>query len=310
MSLPEWGNSYNALYVPLTSAWQCALVPARDVEEPGSWWRLTYDQRQQKRKEMEKQIEDDRGAFLRLFRVIIHKRNAPASSDFREYAAFIRNTLRASIWSPPVDGDGVVRVLGDAVRDGQLIPVINRRWRGSQRVSRRYAPQSWPKRAPDPKPIIYGVRDGQFVPLNADGSFVDYAAYMPVAARAAAIASSAAGSASSSAHGAGLLGMAEAAAGNLLDDDSEEDFSSDASNDSTQPGDAQPFEYSDDSTGRDVTDLAARGVSEAEEAECDSIYDAEMTACQAANAMFRDPRSYALCSQRAFQNYQACRGYS
>ncbi len=27
MSLPEWGSSYNALYVPIKGGWQCALVP-------------------------------------------------------------------------------------------------------------------------------------------------------------------------------------------------------------------------------------------------------------------------------------------
>ncbi|WP_322053588.1 hypothetical protein [Paraburkholderia bannensis] len=37
--------------------------------------------------------------------------------------------------------------------------------------------------------------------------------------------------------------------------------------------------------------------------------DAEMMACSLAGAMYRDPRTFALCKQRAFQNYQACRGY-
>ncbi|MFD1558056.1 hypothetical protein ACFSHT_20905 [Paraburkholderia silviterrae] len=75
-------------------------------------------------------------------------------------------------------------------------------------------------------------------------------------------------------------------------------------------GDAQPFEYRPAKLSDDATELAARGLTGTEEAECDAIYDAEMIACSAAAAMYRDPRTYALCKQRAFQNYQACRGYS
>ncbi|MBV8262099.1 MAG: hypothetical protein JO239_14455 [Paraburkholderia sp.] len=37
----------------LTSDWQCSLVPARDVEEPTTWWSLSFDERQKKRKERE-----------------------------------------------------------------------------------------------------------------------------------------------------------------------------------------------------------------------------------------------------------------
>ncbi|NIF78358.1 hypothetical protein F3J20_13335 [Paraburkholderia sp. Cy-641] len=75
-------------------------------------------------------------------------------------------------------------------------------------------------------------------------------------------------------------------------------------------GRAQSFTYQPDAIGEDVQDVAARGVSAAEEAECDAIYHEEMTACSAAGAMYRDPRTYALCAQRAFANYQTCRGYS
>jgi hypothetical protein len=190
MSMPEWGYSYNALRVPLTSDWQCSLVPVRDVGEPTSWWSLSYDERQKKRKERDEQIEQDRRDFDRLFQVSTSRRDARACTDFSTYAAFIREHLRISGLSAPVDGDAVTRILRDAVRDGWLIPAIDRAWRGSRRVARFYAPQSWPKRAPDPKPIVYGVRDGQFIPLNPDGSFVDYTPYAPVKDRVAAAASS------------------------------------------------------------------------------------------------------------------------
>ncbi|MBB3258774.1 hypothetical protein F4827_003643 [Paraburkholderia bannensis] len=163
MSLPEWGYSYNALRVPLTSDWQCSRVPARDVGEPTSWWSLSYDERQQRRKDREKQIEHDRRDFDRLFRVSTSRRAARACGDFSACTAFIREYLLISGLSAPVDGNGVTRILRDAVRDGSIIPAIDRAWRGSRRVSRFYAPQSWPKRAPDPKPTVYGVRDAQFI---------------------------------------------------------------------------------------------------------------------------------------------------
>jgi hypothetical protein len=270
MPLPEWGYSYNALYVPLTSDWQCSLVPARDVGEPTSWWNLSYDERKQKRKDREKQIEQDQRDFDRLFRVSTNRRAARGCSDFSAYAAFIRDHLRISGLSTPVDGDGVTRILRDAVRDGYLVPAIDRAWRGSRRVSRLYAPQSWPKRAPDPKPTVYGVRDGQFIPLNADGSFVDYTPYVPVKDRVAAAASSAASSGS----GFDWPDAVETAAGAVLGGDTDsgeddgggdgvvenEDFISDASDDSTPLGDAQPFDYQPDMPAGDDEQVAARGV--------------------------------------------------
>jgi hypothetical protein len=254
MSLPEWGRSYNALSVPLTTDWQCSLVPTRDVGEPTTWWRLSYDERQQKRKDREKRVEQDQRDFDRLFRVSTSRRDARACTDFSTYAAFIREHLRISGLSAPVDGNDVTRILRDAVRDGWLIPAIDRAWRGSRRVARFYAPQSWPKRAPDPKPIVYGVRDGQFIPLNPDGSFVDYTPYVPVKDRVAAAASTAA----SSGGGFDWLGAVETVAGAALGGDaaSGDDGAFGAGEDSTPLGDAQAFEYQPDVPGGDVDELA------------------------------------------------------
>ncbi|WP_407642209.1 hypothetical protein, partial [Caballeronia catudaia] len=216
MSFPEWGRSYNALWVPLTSDWQCSLVPARDVQDVDRGWKLSYEERQKARKEREEQIEQDQRDFDRLFRVSIDRRAARACSDFSEYAAFIREHLRISGLSAPVDGDDVTRILRDAVRDGQLTPAINRAWRGSRRVARQYAPQSWPKRAPDPKPTVYGFRNGQYLPLDANGSFVDDSPYVSsrVAAKAAASARAVGGSGGGS--GFDWLGAAEGVAGAVL----------------------------------------------------------------------------------------------
>jgi hypothetical protein len=120
MSFPEWGQSYNALHVPLTSDWQCSLVPARDVTEPTSWWGLSYDEREQKRKDRNKQIEQDRRDFDRLFRVSIDRQNARTSDDFHTYVAFIREHLSISGMGTPIDGEDVTRILREAVRDGWL----------------------------------------------------------------------------------------------------------------------------------------------------------------------------------------------
>jgi hypothetical protein len=315
MPLPEWGYSYNALYVPLTSDWQCSLVPARDVQEPTSWWSLSYDERQQKRKDRDKQIEQDQRDFDRLFRVSTSRRTARVCSDFRAYAAFIRDHLRISGLSTPVDGDGVTRILRNAVRDGWLVPAIDRAWRGSRRVTRKYAPQSWPKRAPAPKPIVYGVRNGEFVPLDEYGRYIDNTPYVPVKDRISAAASSAASSS-----GGGSFdwpGAVETAAGAFLGGDTDsdgddagddsavenEDFASDAGDNSTPLGDAQPFEYAQNAVG-DAEQDAGVFLTPAEEAECELGLNADLDECSAYAAM--NPSSWGVCHERAMQRYANC----
>jgi hypothetical protein len=250
MSFPEWGQSYNALHVPLASDWQCSLVPARDVTEPTSWWGLSYDEREQKRKDRNKQIEQDRRDFDRLFRVSIDRQNARTSDDFHTYVAFIREHLSISGMGTPVDGEDVTRILREAVHDGWLVPAIHRAWLGSPRVARPYAPQSWPKRAPDPKPTVYGVRNGQFVPLDANGFFVDRTPYVPVASVSGAARSSG---------GTDWLGVVEAAAGAVLGGSGTlavvDSFAD--GDESTPLGDAQPFDYRPDELSDDTEELAA-----------------------------------------------------
>ena len=313
MPFPEWGQSYNALCVPLTSDWQCSLVPARDVQDVDRGWALSYEERQKKLKEREEQIEQDRRDFDRLFRVAISRHATGACRDFGAYAAFISEHLRISGSSAPVDGDSVTRILRNAVRDGGLIPAIDRAWRGSRRVARSYAPQSWPKRLPDPKPVIYGIRHGQFIPLDADGRFIDRTPYVPVAARVAATASQAAGSSGRADWPGAVETAVGAVPGGASGDDNdsalEDDFNTAAGDVSTPLGDARPFAYSDGAMGGDVADLAARGVSEAEEADCFGQYERDMELCRALGRAMGGSRGLALCEQNAFDNYQQCRGY-
>ncbi|WP_225034092.1 hypothetical protein [Paraburkholderia sp. XV] len=85
-------------------------------------------------------------------------------------------------------------------------------------------------------------------------------------------------------------------------------FAGDASTTFTN---SPPFGYEpDQSEDSSVIDIAARGLSEAEEAECDAMYEARMTYCNALSKMYgNDARTYLACKQQAFQDYQACRGY-
>ena len=132
---------------------------------------------------------------------------------------------------------------------------------------------------------------------------------MPVAARAT-------GNARSSS-GFDWLGAVEGAAGALLggggDDDSEAlegDAFSDGTGDASTPlGDAQTFEYTSDGLSDDVMELAARGASDADEAECFAQYERDMDLCNALGGPMGGARGISLCKQQAFQNYQQCRGY-
>jgi hypothetical protein len=92
MPFPGWGYSYNALCVPLTSDWQCSLVPARDLQDVDRGWTLPYEERQKKRKEREEQIEQDRRDFVRLFRVSVSRHTTRACSDSARMPLLSANT--------------------------------------------------------------------------------------------------------------------------------------------------------------------------------------------------------------------------
>ncbi|WP_241495838.1 hypothetical protein [Paraburkholderia monticola] len=78
---------------------------------------------------------------------------------------------------------------------------------------------------------------------------------------------------------------------------------------STLLSDAQPFELGDSASSGNVSTMAARGVSEAHEAECLAHYERHMAECMAYRSAKGGQRFMAACSQRVFQNYQQCRGY-
>lgn len=260
MAFPEWGRSFNALYVPLSGGfgWQCTLMTRREFHQI-DWfmWRthpygdLSYEERGIKEKEQQRQIAQDRRDFDRLFRARIDPRSAYLSTEFRRYVDFIRHELRVSSWDVPVDGDGITRVLRRAVQDGRLVPAINRKryWWSGQEVYKWYAPQYWPKPGGSFKAKSDEVLDLRAFVSGAGG----------------AIRSGGVGGGES---GFDWLGTAEAVAEAVLDgagpDDSRGDpmlkgFGDTGDSDSLL-SDAQPFEYQPDVPSDDVTQLAARGV--------------------------------------------------
>jgi hypothetical protein len=72
---------------------------------------------------------------------------------------------------------------------------------------------------------------------------------------------------------------------------------------------AQPFQYTPDAISDDVQQIAARGVSEADEAERFAQYERELVECSALGAMTKDPYAYVACKQQAFLSYNQRRGY-
>jgi hypothetical protein len=104
-----------------------------------------------------------------------------------------------------------------------------------------------------------------------------------------------------------LFGIVKVAAGAVPG--SGIDSATDVGDDATPLGDALPFEYGGNVTGDNVFVISARGVSAEDEAECFAQYEQDMMACDMVGAMYRDSRTYLLCKQRAFSNYQTCRGF-
>ncbi|POR55698.1 hypothetical protein B0G62_10192 [Paraburkholderia eburnea] len=280
MSLPEWGNSYNALYVPLKGGWQCALVPARDIEDVDRGWQLSYEERQSVRKAREEQMARDRRDFDQLFRVGIGRKASRISADFSAYAGFVGKHVRGR-WPTPIDGEDITRILREAVRDGLIVPAIDRDWRGSAGVSTRYAPQTWGETyrsgggggvaASTPRAKTFHQSVMESMGLDADGAMAYIEKYNAMVERIDAIqAANAARRAAAALAGNGDdFGVVVAAAGAVLGggDDSNDSgdggtsdddlFSGDSGDDSTPLGDAQPFDYQPDMPDGDAEDLAA-----------------------------------------------------
>ncbi|POR49064.1 hypothetical protein B0G62_11246 [Paraburkholderia eburnea] len=316
MSLPEWGHSYNALYVPLKGGWQCALVPASDIEEVDRGWKLPYEERQ----EREEQIAQDRRDFDRLFRVSISRRAARISGEFIAYASFIGKHVRGR-WPTPIDGEDITRILREAVRGGLIVPAIDRNWSGSTGVSKRYAPQTRHETnrsggggavTGTPRTRTFHESVMESMGLDADGATAYIEKYNAMVARIDAILATNAAkraAALAASWGDDSPGVGQAA-GAVPGDEGNDDLPTDDTGEtSTSLGDAQPFEYHGDSSRSGLIELAVRGVSEEDEAGCFSQYERDLDLCEALGGPMGGERGKAMCKQNAFQNYQQCRGY-
>jgi hypothetical protein len=78
---------------------------------------------------------------------------------------------------------------------------------------------------------------------------------------------------------------------------------------STPLSEAQPYQFKADALRGSGDQLAARGVSEQDEAECHAKYEQDMETCNAGRALYNSPAYFRACAERAFQRYQQCRGY-
>ena len=76
---------------------------------------------------------------------------------------------------------------------------------------------------------------------------------------------------------------------------------------STPLGRAAPFEYFSSAPPDGLMSMAMRS---GRDAQCFADYEQDMEMCNVAKAMYGgDPRTYALCSSRASENYRTCLGY-
>lgn len=287
---------------------------AGEDDWPSTWNARPPDEQEKRRRwndDVRRQLAEDRRTFAGYFRPDLDLRTITGGNALREIQAFVRDFLSLAHWNLPTDNASIKRTLSNAVADGTLIPVINCEYSGLPRVAQPDpAPQYWPVTgggggyAYKPEVLI----GSEFQALQrANGEVPEVGSFAAGGLGATLNPLPDLGAPARADDGFGLLGVVESAADTLLGGDGGGPGNGDGS---TPLGDARPFALGDDNSYGDVTDMAARGVSEAEQAQCDAKYDADMLACSMAGAMYQDARTYALCKQRAFENYQSCRGYS
>lgn len=174
-------SQWNTLEVPLKNGLQCTLVPASQyrhavwsargssidpypLRRPASgwpddrdrWWghssgcnrQAWRDDREREwweRDERERQRDDDRSDFYRYFRPDDDLRTITGKRNLSTVCAFLTEILAFAHWNKPKTNENIRRVLCDLVRDGQLVPYMNREWRQRPRVFRPTpGPERWP----------------------------------------------------------------------------------------------------------------------------------------------------------------------
>ncbi|QGZ59358.1 hypothetical protein [Paraburkholderia acidiphila] len=302
------------------------------------FWSDEHERKRWEHDELERQRDEDRGDFYRYFRPKDDLRTITGQRGLQTIQEYLSDILDFAHWNLPQTNDDVRRVLCDVVRSGRLVPYMDREWTQRPRVFRLTpAPQFRQSASASGggnanRPLTWdewlAFKAAQEGKTAGAGSSLPETLDVPsqVTKAAPGLTQAASSAASTSEGGGGSLGFVESAAGalvgvgegNLDDDDTGSDdgrtfgddlFSANSGADSTPLGDAQPFEYNDDWSGSDATDFAARGVSENDEAECFDQYQRDMDECTAYRSAMGGQRFIDACSQRAFQNYQQCRGY-
>jgi hypothetical protein len=284
-----WWDSYNGISVPFRWPWnwQCFLVSAYDS---------AYAEKQQHFNDDEKRrIQQDIADFLRYYECNLKiDPKGPPCRELKIIRDFVEHQVRSpNFTGTPRTNEEITSALRDAVFHGRVVPHIERNWAGFPRVlDRSYAPQRWPASTPV-RASAYGDRPvGRFAKLDPSARSLDLLEIV----RDGAVAL---GAYSTQDAGNGGASAANGFFSRLEPDD-----------DSTPLGDAQPFEYSENSPLDDAIDIVARqGVSEADENDCFSAYEFDLAQCEFARAIFNDMRTLALCKERAFSKYQTCRGF-
>lgn len=221
------------------------------------------------------------------------------NTDLDAIRAFLRQEMRLAEPSLPKNNDELKRILVDAVNAGDLVAIIEKSALGVTYAFQPISPDAFIE-PPVPYP---GVARSAPPPVSESGFFGRLGAVASGVVSSARVPSSLLDDLPDlpdDSASADLLGDTDAASGTLSDVAS-----------STPPGDAQPFEYGGgnlDDLG-DAIDIAARGVSEADEAECFAQYEAELEECNFYSAMTKDSYTFVACKAQAFLRYNQCRGY-
>ncbi|WP_053077858.1 MULTISPECIES: hypothetical protein [Burkholderia] len=297
---------YNILYVPLNiGSWQCMLMLrgeydeqarrrqcARERDRGGSLIgrRSRYDwsarssqrstsswsgfaERDDDDGAARRQREDDQRTFLQYFQPSYDFRRLIAK-DIDAIRSFLSQYFNVAHWNLPTDNAGIERALKQAVKDGKLVPVVNRDWRMLPATFRPTpTPLRWPSLGGNGgavRAVSYGMSSalGSGEPMLS-GPY-DPASQAAQLAAARGVASDYAGSAADDDSGGAFdwLGVAEAVTGAALGatvgsadggGDTATSFvavDDEGSDASTLLSDAQPFEYVEDLPGGDVLDIA------------------------------------------------------
>ncbi|WP_227246564.1 hypothetical protein [Paraburkholderia caribensis] len=316
---------WNTLDVPLENGWKCRLHPvwqyrrlARELRGAelygGSVSRtrdgsssLTIDDRQR---------ELDRRDFDLHFRPRPDLRTVTGKRELDVIRSFLRDLLDVAHWNLPADNEGIEKALREAVASGRLVPVIDRERRALARVTRPdCAPERWASSSSG-LGNAGGFGRGKWAafvdagpgPLALNGEPVLRGPYDPATREAqlkaawAEMAASTAGICSKNGDAEGVPILASNVTDLFADDE-------EASNRSTGFSGAQSFKLDLLPANDNVVTMAARGVGEAQEAECFAEYEARLEQCKFYAAMTGDPYTYVSCKANAFAIYNQCRGH-